>query len=66
MTTQAVLSSRAVHLTLFKKDSPRHIDRVIDYFGSGPGLAGTQRLVVNPPDDLEEGDRVVLAADTPR
>ena len=35
MITQAVLSSRAAHLTLFKKDSPRPIDRLIDYFGDG-------------------------------
>jgi multidrug efflux pump subunit AcrA (membrane-fusion protein) len=30
------------------------------------GLTGNERLVVNPPDGLKEGDRVVLAADTPR
>ena len=75
MMTQAVLSSRAVQPTLFKQDSPRRIDRVIDYFGDGPPPAATssesagddmERLVVNPPDGLEEGDRVVLAADTPR
>jgi hypothetical protein len=75
MITQPVLSSGAIHLTLFKKDSPRHIDRVIDYFGDGPPSAATssesgrddmERLVVNLPDGLKEGDRVVLAADTHR
>ena len=30
------------------------------------GLTGMERLVLNPPDGLKEGDRVVLAADTPR
>jgi len=44
MITQAVLSSRAAHLTLFKKDSPRPIDRVIDYFGDGrPSETTTSR-----------------------
>jgi len=41
MTTQAVLSSRVASLALFKKDSPRHIDRVIDYFGDGSPPAPT-------------------------
>jgi hypothetical protein len=89
MMTQAVLNPRALHLTLFKKDSPRHIDRVIDYFGGGPSATTRQgaedesagddassqghvdrparappalHIVLNPPDGLKDGDRVVLAA----
>jgi hypothetical protein len=43
MITQAVLSSRAVQPTLFKQDSPRRIDRVIDYFGGGRSSATTRQ-----------------------
>ena len=43
MITQAVLSSRAMHLALIKKDSPRHIDHVIDYFGDGRPPATTRQ-----------------------
>ena len=65
MITQAVLSSRAGRLTLFKKDSPRPIDRVIDYFGDGPPPAATSSESAGD-DAAKEGARVVLAADTPR
>jgi RND family efflux transporter MFP subunit len=30
------------------------------------GLAGTERLVVNPPDGLKDGDRIVLGAENPK
>jgi hypothetical protein len=43
MMTQAVLSSRAVQPTLFKQDSPRRIDRVIDYFGGRRPSAATRQ-----------------------
>jgi len=49
MNTQAVLSSRAAHLTLFKKDSPRPIDRVIDYFGEGPPPVATSSESADTP-----------------
>jgi hypothetical protein len=35
MNTPAVLKSQAPIVTLFKRDSPRPIDRLIDYFGDG-------------------------------
>ena len=34
MNTPAVLESQAPIVTLFKKDSPRRIDRLIDFFGN--------------------------------
>jgi len=42
--------------------SPIELGRTVQILS---GLTGMERLVVNPPDGLEEGDRVVLA-DTPR
>ena len=41
MTTPAVLQSQARIVALFKKDSPRHIDRLIDYFGDKRTPAAT-------------------------
>ena len=35
MNTPAVLKSQAPIVALFKRDSPRPIDRLIDYFGDG-------------------------------
>jgi hypothetical protein len=41
MNTPAVLKSQAPLVALFKKDSPRRIDRLIDYFGDERTPAAT-------------------------
>ena len=41
MNTPAVLKSQAPIVALFKKDSPRRIDRLIHYFGDEPTPAAT-------------------------